>query len=72
MTTRGEDDVIREADLSGATVLAVVQKRWDVRISLRLVDGREVTMIASADSYYTDRNNVWWGTQQEWEGTDAD
>lgn len=55
-------------ELIGATVLAVEEKRWDVRITFRLADGTERTMIASADGYYTDQSGVWWGTAAEHAG----
>lgn len=52
-------------DLAGATVLSVDERRWDVRFRLRLIDGTEVTMVASADSFYTGSSNIWFGTEQE-------
>lgn len=64
------DDHQRAGKYDGATVLGITEKRWDVRFHLRLLDGTETTLIASADSYYTDNNNVWFGTKEEWEGID--
>lgn len=60
-------DEVDDAALVGATVIEVDQHRWYVNIKLRLADGREQTMVASADSYLTDSNNVWWGTAEEHE-----
>ena len=35
-------------DYAGATVLAIVERRWQVDIHLRLEDGSEAHLIASA------------------------
>lgn len=60
-----EPESVRDEDLTGATVLAVIKQRWQVSMALVLEDGREVTMIACADSYYTDSDSIWWGTRTE-------
>lgn len=54
-------------ELAGATVVEVVESRWHVRLKLQLADGRVVSMIASADAYYTDRDHIWWGTAAEYD-----
>ena len=59
-----------KATYEGATVVAIKEKRWDVRITLRLPDGTEEVLVASADSYYTDHNNIWFGTLREYEEHD--
>lgn len=58
---------IRDEELLGSTVLEVNQRRWHVAIKFALADGREQTMIASADSMFTDGSGVWWGTAEEHE-----
>jgi hypothetical protein len=65
MAADGVRAEVRAADLAGATVLTVIEGRWDVTFCLRLADGREVDMVASADRYYTDDSGIWFGTKEE-------
>lgn len=49
----------------GVTVASVDVHRWDVRITF-VAGGQRLTMIASADSAYSEHDRVWWGTADEW------
>jgi hypothetical protein len=54
-------------ELTGATILEATENRWDVWLRVQLTDGTEKTLVFSADSYFTDNNGIWVGTNQEWE-----
>lgn len=65
MTDRSPTASAPSDPYAGATVLAVIKKRWDVTFCLRLADGTETDLIASADAYYTDHDSIWFGTREE-------
>lgn len=56
-----------EGEFVGATVVGIQKKRWEVRIHLRLPDGTEETLVASADRYFTDGDGIWFDTAAETE-----
>lgn len=44
----------------------IVESRWSVTISGRDADGNFVSYVASADSYLTHGDGVWFGTAEEY------
>jgi hypothetical protein len=43
------------------------EHRWYVRITIKDNAGTEHVYFASADGWYTDSNNIWFGTKAEYE-----
>ena len=43
----------------------IKESRWSVEIIITTTDGMEHTYVASADSYYTEHDHIWFGTPQE-------
>lgn len=43
------------------------KSRWDVHIIITHPNGKKTIYVASADSHYTDRDGIWFGTQKEYE-----
>ncbi len=53
--------------LIGGIITAVDERRWDIRFTVKRTDGTEVEVVASADTYFTDRDRVFFDTYDEWE-----
>lgn len=57
----------------GWSIVSISESRWDVHITIERQEhcdtGIEVketqTLVASADSFYTDRDGIWFGTKKE-------
>lgn len=47
--------------------VAISQERWHLFINVVDDQGAQHSYVASADAYYTGRDRLWFGTQQEWE-----
>lgn len=45
----------------------IATNRWDIRITIIEKDGKKSTWIASADSYYTEGDSIWFGSKKEYE-----
>lgn len=43
------------------------KRRWDVRIYITDGDSVEHVLIASSDSFFTEHNGIWFGTEEEHE-----
>lgn len=48
--------------------IKITKTRWNVRIE---IEGQE-TYVASADSFYTESNGIWFGTQKDYDHWDDD
>jgi len=54
-------------NLKDVKSLSITQSRWDIWITFVDADGKEHKYVASADSFYTDHDRIWFGTQEEYE-----
>ena len=43
------------------------ESRWDVTIIIVDKDGKEHKFIASADSFYSEQDHIWFGTEADYE-----
>lgn len=56
------------------TKVKISKFRWAIRFDLELLDDEQdtITFIASADSFFTDGDGIWFGTLEEYDERLAD
>jgi hypothetical protein len=46
--------------------IEILRSRWNVYIIIRK-EGKELKLVASADSYYTEHNGIWFSSYEEYD-----
>lgn len=56
-------------DVIYTTAVRITKSRWSVKFELELDEEelKVLTFIASADSWFTEGDGIWFGTEEEWD-----
>jgi len=49
--------------------ITINQRRWDITITVMDADGNPHEYIASADSFFTEGDHIWFGDRADYEDT---
>lgn len=52
-------------DFKNVKSVIITENRWDIKIVIIDSDGKTHGYLASADSFYTDNDGIWFGTEEE-------
>ena len=57
-------------DITGYVLTDIRLTRWHLFMDFAHPDGSTRTLVASADSFFTDNDGIWFGTGDAWEHWD--
>lgn len=45
--------------------ITISRGRWDIYITIKMPNGKTEEFVASADSFFTEQDEIWFGTKKE-------